>query len=73
MSQENKPLSPKKNQPMREESLFPSFQDKLFESFKIFWKGGFSYAKTGNNEDFYSKVLEDFINLPIDEFLKRYQ
>lgn len=66
-------MDPKTHQPKHEESPFPTFQDKLFETFKIFWKGGFSYAETSNNNDFYSKVLEDFINLPIDEFLKRYQ
>jgi hypothetical protein len=49
-----------------------TLQDNLFETFKIFWKAGFSYSKTGRDEDFYARVLEDIMNLPQDEFLKKY-
>ena len=49
-----------------------TLQDNLFETFKIFWKTGYSYSKTGRDEDFYARVLEDAMNLPQDEFLKKY-
>jgi hypothetical protein len=49
-----------------------TIQDNLFETFKIFWKAGYSYSKTGRDEDFYARVLEDAMNLPQDEFLKKY-
>ena len=49
-----------------------TFQDDLFSTVKIFWKAGYSYGKTGNNEDFYARTLEDFMNLPFQEFLKKY-
>jgi hypothetical protein len=51
----------------------PTFQDNLFIVTKIFWKVGYSYGKTGRNEDFYARVLEDFGNLPIDEFIDKYE
>lgn len=65
------------NQPTkssRKEFLDPpkTFQDDLFSTMKIFWKAGYSYGKTGNNEDFYARTLEDFMNLPHQEFLKKY-
>ena len=65
------------NQPTkssRKEFLDPpkTFQDDLFSTMKIFWKAGYSYGKTGNNEDFYARTLEDFMNLPYQEFLKKY-
>ena len=50
----------------------PTFQDNLFIVTKIFWKVGYSYGKTGRNEDFYARVLEDFGNLPITEFIAKY-
>lgn len=49
-----------------------TFQDKLFEVFKVFWKAGYSYGKTGRNEDFYARVLEDFMILSEEEFLSKY-
>ena len=49
-----------------------TFQDNLFETFKIFWKVGYSYGKTGRNEDFYARVLEDFMTMPEQEFLTKY-
>lgn len=60
--------------PSRKEFLDPpkTFQDDLFSTMKIFWKAGYSYGKTGNNEDFYARTLEDFMNLPYQEFLKKY-
>jgi HD-like signal output (HDOD) protein len=51
----------------------PTFQDNLFIVTKIFWKVGYSYGKTGRNEDFYARVLEDFGNLPISEFIEKYE
>lgn len=65
------------NQPTkfnRKEYVEPpkTFQDDLFSTMKIFWKAGYSYGKTGNNEDFYARTLEDFMNLPHQEFLKKY-
>jgi hypothetical protein len=50
----------------------PTFQDNLFTVTKIFWKVGYSYGKTGRNDDFYARVLEDFGNLPIAEFIAKY-
>ena len=50
-----------------------TLQDNLFETFKIFWKAGYSYGKTGRNEDFYARVLDDFGNLPINEFIAKYE
>lgn len=50
----------------------PTFQDKLLEVTKLFWKAGYSYAKTGRNEDFYARLLEDFMVLPEEEFLSKY-
>jgi hypothetical protein len=50
----------------------PTFQDNLFTVTKIFWKVGYSYGKTGRNDDFYARVLEDFGNLPITEFIAKY-
>ena len=58
----------KKNTPENK----PTFQDNLFTVTKIFWKAGYSYGKTGRNDDFYSRVLEDFGNLPITEFIAKY-
>lgn len=49
-----------------------TLQDNLFESFKIFWKAGYSYGKTGRDEDFYARVLEDIMNLSQIEFLNKY-
>jgi hypothetical protein len=51
----------------------PTFQDKLFMVTKVFWKAGYSYGKTGRNEDFYARVLDDFGNLPINEFIAKYE
>jgi len=52
--------------------LNPTFQDKIFATWKIFWKAGFSYHHSGKSEDFYTKVLEDVTNMPLDEFLTKY-
>lgn len=51
----------------------PTFQDKLFLVTKVFWKAGYSYGKTGRNEDFYARVLEDFAVMPEDEFIEKYE
>ena len=62
---------PKK--PIRKKlDLNPSFQDKLYAVWKIFWKAGFAYNHTGKKEDFYTTILEDVTNLPLDEFLTKY-
>ncbi len=50
----------------------PTFQDKLFNVTKVFWKAGYSYGKTGRNEDFYARLLEDFVTMPEDEFIAKY-
>lgn len=65
------------NQPTKSDRREPvkppkTFQDDLLETMKIFWKAGYSYGKTGNNEDFYARTLEDFMNLSYQEFLKKY-
>lgn len=49
-----------------------TLQDNLFETFKIFWKAGYSYSKTGRDEDFYARVLEDIMNMNQIDFLKKY-
>lgn len=51
----------------------PTFQDNLFTVTKLFWKAGYSYGKTGRNDDFYARVLEDFGNLSITEFIAKYE
>jgi hypothetical protein len=51
----------------------PTFQDNLFTVTKVFWKAGYSYAKTGRNDDFYARLLEDFVILPQDEFIAKYE
>lgn len=51
----------------------PTFQDNLFMVTKVFWKAGYSYGKTGRNEDFYARILEDFGNLPVNEFIAKYE
>lgn len=51
----------------------PTFQDHLFIITKLFWKAGYSYGKTGRNDDFYARVLEDFGNLSVDEFIAKYE
>jgi hypothetical protein len=60
------------NQPTSQPYVNFTLQDNLFETFKIFWKAGFSYSKTGRDEDFYARVLEDIMNMPQEEFLKKY-
>lgn len=50
----------------------PTFQDKLLEITKVFWKAGYSYGKTGRNDDFYARVVEDFMILPEEEFIDKY-
>jgi len=64
----------KTNQPSPElnESTSPTFQDHFYEVLKVFWKAGYSYGITGRNEDFYAKLLEDFMNLGLEEFTKKY-
>lgn len=59
---------PNTSQPYVTETL----QDNLFETFKIFWKAGYSYGKTGRDEDFYARVLEDIMNMNQTDFLKKY-
>lgn len=62
---------PKSNKKMEFE--YPkTFQDDLMNTMKIFWKSGYSYSKTGRNEDFYVRVLEDFMNLSFRKFLEKY-
>jgi hypothetical protein len=51
----------------------PTFQDKLFLITKVFWKAGYSYGKTGRDNDFYARVLEDFALMPEDEFITKYE
>jgi hypothetical protein len=65
------------NQPTKSDRREPveapkTFQDDLFATMKIFWKAGYSYGTTGHNEDFYARTLEDFMNLPYQEFLNKY-
>jgi hypothetical protein len=50
----------------------PTFQDNIFEMWKIFWKAGYSYAKTGNSKEFYTTLLEDVMNMSQEEFLNKY-
>jgi hypothetical protein len=50
----------------------PTFQDNLFMITKVFWKAGYSYGKTGRNDDFYARLLEDFVSLPQEEFIAKY-
>ena len=59
---------PNTSQPYVHETL----QDNLFETVKIFWKAGYSYGKTGRDEDFYARVLEDIMNMNQTDFLKKY-
>ena len=59
---------PNTSQPYVTETL----QDNLFETFKILWKAGYSYGKTGRDEDFYARVLEDIMNMNQTDFLKKY-
>ena len=40
---------------------------------KVFWKAGYSYGKTGRNDDFYARVLEDFVTMPEDDFIAKYE
>jgi hypothetical protein len=58
----------------RKEIIEPSktFQDTLLSTTKIFWKAGYQYSQKGKNEDFYSTLLEDFMNLSYQEFLTKY-
>jgi hypothetical protein len=49
-----------------------TFQDSLFAVTKIFWKAGYHYNRVGKNEDFYSTLLEDFMNLSYQDFLTKY-
>ena len=51
----------------------PTFQDRLFMITKVFWKAGYSYGKTGRNDDFYARVLEDFVTIPEDDFIAKYE
>ena len=67
MTQENQPLNPETNV-----LKGPTFQDNVFEMWKIFWKAGYSYAKTGNAEEFYARLLEDVMNLSQEEFITKY-
>jgi len=58
--------------PKKDESISPTFQDHFYEVLKVFWKAGYSYGITGRNEDFYAKLLDDFLNLGLEEFTKKY-
>lgn len=53
-------------------TISSTLQDNLFETFKIFWKAGYSYGKTGREDDFYARVLEDIMNMNQMDFLKKY-
>ena len=50
----------------------PTFQDNMFEMWKIFWKAGYSYSKTGNSKEFFATLLEDVMNMSQEEFLNKY-
>jgi hypothetical protein len=62
------------NQPVpnKPESTSQTFQDSLFDILKVFWKSGYSYGITGRNEDFYARLMDDFMNLSLEEFIKKY-
>jgi hypothetical protein len=68
----NQPTTPV-NKNVREDWSKPTFQDKLLEITKVFWKAGYSYSKTGRNEDFYARLVEDFMMLPEEDFLNKYK
>ncbi len=59
--------------PNKIESTSPTFQDCFYEVLKVFWKAGYSYGVTGRNDDFYAKLLDDFMNLGLEEFTKKYE
>ena len=62
---------PKSNKKLEME--YPkTFQDDLLNTMKIFWKAGYSYSKTGRDEDFYTRVLEDLMNSSFRKFLEKY-
>lgn len=67
-------MTQKTNQPNHPipESTSPTFQDQLYDVLKVFWKAGYSYGVTGRDQDFYARVLEDFLNLGLEEFTKKY-
>lgn len=58
--------------PNQQPYISKTLQDNLFETFKIFWKAGYSYGKTGRDDDFYARVLEDIMNMNQSDFLKKY-
>lgn len=66
MENQPKPTNKKKH------NLNPTLQDKLYATWKIFWKAGYSYKATGDNEHFYTEVLNDVLQLDMDEFLEKY-
>lgn len=49
-----------------------TFQDSLLAVTKVFWKAGYEYHKSGQNDVFYSTLLEDFMSLSYQEFLTKY-
>lgn len=52
-----------------------TFQDNLYETLKIFWKAGYAYRhnQEKNNDLFYTKLMEDLLELPQEEFLIKYK
>jgi len=50
-----------------------TFQERFLEITKIFWKAGFVYGRDGNNDAFYSTMLQDLMELSEDDFMQKYQ
>jgi hypothetical protein len=50
-----------------------TFQERLLEVTKVFWKAGFVYGRSGDNDLFYSNMLQDLMEMPEDEFMQKYQ
>lgn len=67
---ETNPIKVAKKQALIEKPA--TFQDTLISVAKVFWKAGYQYSQKGMNEDFYATILDDFMNLPYQEFLKKY-
>jgi hypothetical protein len=65
------------NQPTKSvKRPYPSnltFQERLLEVTKVFWKAGFVYGRSGDNDLFYSNMLQDLMEMPEDEFMQKYQ
>ena len=68
-------MTTKTNQPSPStpKSIPHTFQDAFFDVLKVFWKSGYSYGVTGRNEDFYARVMDDFMNLSLEDFRIKYE